>query len=823
MVRHVLSAALMLAMCVPALADKPQMKLKVTAGKALVWNKDLGGWTSVKDTMALHLSDSVFLDHNEAATLFLGTESEVLLKGLARVSLQGADLDVKILLVEGQLFLKRKKPYQFNTFSVVARGVGFTPIGTSGAVRFNKMGEPEVAMLEGKMRVAAPSGEAVLVEPGQSATFGRDGKFKTGKLPAGAVKSLEQWSGVTYQGPPPPTAEELAKEQEAAQQPEQVAAAEPAADGGAAAPAGSGGDAPAAGSGGGDSQAPAAAPADAGDSDTGDDKPADDGKASSGGGNSSSGGAAAPKTAATGQADEGEEGDEDAAEGDDGKDKDAGGDGAREKPSFEVGAAITTVDDEQWTLINFGVDLPIWKFGIFLDLEFWLDDEGQFSDKGWVFDEDTWYKSVFRKIRYLRFGHEGDPFFVKFGGLGSVDMGYGFVFDRFTNMLHYPDEKLLGLQLELNDISPIGITFQGLVGDFYDIKNTGGVIGTRLGFRFFKPTEKPLLKDLLIAGTFAIDRNLYAPARSWDLTLKGEDFDRDEDGIADGVWVEDLFQTVTGSGLTQAERDSAIANGLYDTVVEHSLAWAAREEEDFMLVGADIGLPLIDKKIVRLDLYGQMASRVDGVEGWGFGAPGLALRAGPMWAGIEYRHVTGAFEPGFFNTYYLDERLEVTTTDSGYAVSTKVDNMAVADDGLNGVYGELGFDIAGVFQVSATYQYLGRSPYKDQRYEGSAGIGSKIVERIPKLTKAELYIRKTHVHERTVYDKVRNTSTGLYEYEMVMDDFFAPSPYMYWGYRIGFEITEGAGLVWDTRHGYKLVGYKLKEDNQISIATAITF
>ena len=45
--------------------------------------------------------------------------------------------------------------------------------------------------------------------------------------------------------------------------------------------------------------------------------------------------------------------------------------------------------------------------------------------------------------------------YIKFGGLDNVTLGYGFVVNDFTNMLHYPDEKLLGLQFYLNDLGPI--------------------------------------------------------------------------------------------------------------------------------------------------------------------------------------------------------------------------------------------------------------------------------------------------------------------------------------------------------------------------------
>ena len=96
--------------------------------------------------------------------------------------------------------------------------------------------------------------------------------------------------------------------------------------------------------------------------------------------------------------------------------------------------------------------------------------------------EDDWVEALTRKIRYIRFGYEQDPLFIKFGGLSNVTLGYGFLFDRFTNMLHYPDQKLLGLQFYLNDIGPIGVTLQTVLADFKDFRNDGGIFGARLAF-----------------------------------------------------------------------------------------------------------------------------------------------------------------------------------------------------------------------------------------------------------------------------------------------------------------------------------------------------
>ena len=472
---------------------------------------------------------------------------------------------------------------------------------------------------------------------------------------------------------------------------------------------------------------------------------------------------------------------------------------------------MVTVDDEQWTMLNFGVDIPIWKFGIFFDLELFIDPQGKFSKKGWEFD--PWYKDVFRKIRYIRFGHEGDPFFAKLGGLNSVTMGYGFVVDRFTNMLHYPDQKLLGLQMELNDVSKIGITFQGLIADFYDFGNDGGVMAARLGFKFLKATEVPVLKDLTVAGLYAIDVNQYAPARDWDYSLEGDWMDVDQDGIMDSAAARTIFNTA-GVPFTTDIRDSLIAaDTLYDTLIEAEDQWASRKLRQFSIVGGDVCMPLVDTKVLRFDLYGQAATRMDNVSGWGFGAPGVLLTFIPArkfaWVGAEYRHVKGQFTPGYFNTYYLDERVQ------RYPVRIKSESLP--DVSLNGVFGQAGVTLGPVLAVSASYQYMAGEDEKDQRYEALAYIPDTLLAKIPKVAKVEAFIYKTRVGSEPKYRR-DGTTTGKF------DGFFDKSPYLYWGFRLGFEITPQAVLLWQTRYGYEYnAEYRLVSNNTISVTTAIRF
>ncbi len=467
--------------------------------------------------------------------------------------------------------------------------------------------------------------------------------------------------------------------------------------------------------------------------------------------------------------------------------------GQKESPSWEIGAGVVTVNNEQWTRLAVGVDVPIWKFGVFFDLELFIDADGKFSNKGWNFKDEP-LEAITRKIRYIRFGHEDDPLFIKFGGLSSVTFGYGLVMDRFTNMLHYPDQKLLGLQFYLNDISPIGISLQTVLADFKELNDDGGLAGVRLAIKPFKPSNAPILSGISFGGTYVRDFNQYAPARKWKV--------REPNSVR-------LYDYLLSIDIAEHEAlDTVMSFGLGDPredIVKYLDELRAKEEEDaYGLIGGDVGIPIISTKLLGLDLYGQAAIRDDGKHGWGIGAPGVAVKAGPIWANVEYRRSQGRFDFNHFNTYYLDERL---TRDP--LAFTKEDLLS--SNTLNGIYGKLGGNIAGILILDGSYQYLiakekeGEKRDKDQRFEAVAAAGEILTEKIPKLNRAEFYYNKTNIGN-------------------LDDKFFDKTEYMYYGYRVGFEITSGATLIWDSRYGFKRDNKgDLKSNNFISVQTAICF
>jgi len=770
----------------------PVLTVKPDSGVVLVWQKKSSAWVAVKDSAAIGFGDSLYLDDSYTGRIGLGKGCTMLARGELRLALSGADTALVVNLDQGSLFFKRDAGAELSNVKIVLRGCTFTPQGTAAGVKFTKQGEPTVAVIAGTVRLESPKGEAIVVTPGNFGTFDPVGNaFKQGALPPETVAFLERWSDTKRETTAGAAAAQISQVPDSAKKESQPALAQTQTPSAGTAPL------------------PAAALSEKQEAK----KAVPESPKQAAASGSSTG---AQVQTAQPAPEKKEAAKKESAKEEKPKEEQKPDNNAAKGIRWEVSVGSVTVGGKQWTRIAISPDIPIWKFGVCLDLEAFIDSSGSFSDKGWQFDKDNALQSVLRKIRYIRFGRENDPLFVKLGGLSNVTLGYGFVVDRFTNMLHYPDQKLLGLQLDLNNISPLGVTLQTLIPDFDDFRNDGGIVAGRLAVCPMKMTSIPLLSKLSIGATYATDLNEYSAARTW--RYLGNIKDKNNNGTTD--W--DFAYRQAHNQLDSAAVSRGQVMGIVDsTGTRYQTPDTVYRDSTsrFALLGGDAGIPIITTDFLGLDVYGQVAVVADSVmfkkqrTGWGFGAPGVALRAGPVSGRIEYRHIQGSFMPGYFGEYYLDERLQRYPV-----VETKSQDVRSAfppGSGLDGVFGTFGFDIVNVFLVDATYQYLaGKNSAKDQRLEATGGLGDALLKRIPKITKAEVYFYKTGIG---------STNLGIGTGAVTYDRFFDKTPTMYYGYRVGVGITQGASVILDTRYGFVWQGAKLAPNNNIILQTAITF
>jgi hypothetical protein len=319
-----------------------------------------------------------------------------------------------------------------------------------------------------------------------------------------------------------------------------------------------------------------------------------------------------------------------------------------------------------------------------------------------------------------------------------------------------------------------------------------------------------------------MDLNEFAPARDW--SFGGKLSDKNNNGLTDWDYAYQRAHNTFDSSVVKRD----IQLGLVDTstTLYPGIDTTYRDSvRRYALLGLDVGVPIIKTGLIGLEIYGQAGAVADSnlfshQTGWGFGAPGARLTIGPLVAQAEYRHIRGRFSPEYFGPYYLDERLQRYPQPPG--PTTKSDSLG--NNNLDGIFGKLGLNIVNLVVITGSYQYMaGTNDALDQRFEATGEIGEAILKKIPKINKAEFYFFKTNIN-RTVVVYTNKGKPFLLNGKVIYDDFLEMTPSLYWGYRVGFEVTKSASIIWDTRYGYKWnESYRLVPNNQMIIQTAVTF
>ena len=148
------------------------------------------------------------------------------------------------------------------------------------------------------------------------------------------------------------------------------------------------------------------------------------------------------------------------------------------QPSYSGSMGSVTVDGQQLYRLSFRPDIPIGKWGLALDVELFLNEEGNFSDRGWEFGTSTEAIDTFlRKLYYLRYGRPDQDRFLKIGALDQVTLGYGLIMNGYRNTLQYPGLKKTGLQFQFHNIGAMDMGFEGVINNFQDFQEGGALLG----------------------------------------------------------------------------------------------------------------------------------------------------------------------------------------------------------------------------------------------------------------------------------------------------------------------------------------------------------
>jgi len=138
-----------------------------------------------------------------------------------------------------------------------------------------------------------------------------------------------------------------------------------------------------------------------------------------------------------------------------------------------------TIGDRVYSRWVFTPELNFGKLGMGLYLPaVFSPDVGIFGFKDWE-NHDEWdfrdwkdgLHDFVTKFYYVSWGTFGDPVYFKIGSIDNFFLGHGFIVDNYSNMVYFPEEVTVGMQLNI-DAGAAG--FETMVADFSRLQLFGG-------------------------------------------------------------------------------------------------------------------------------------------------------------------------------------------------------------------------------------------------------------------------------------------------------------------------------------------------------------
>jgi hypothetical protein len=268
---------------------------------------------------------------------------------------------------------------------------------------------------------------------------------------------------------------------------------------------------------------------------------------------------------------------------------------------LSIGVGAATFDGETYSVFNISPDIAFGKFGLGFELIVNYQAEQGIREEDWIpSGSDNILDVYLPKFKYIRYGFKGEPLYAKLGSIDDALLGNGFIMNRYDNTLFVPEKRIFGLSFDLDgalfNFPYVGI--ETVVGNLSRLD----VIGVRPFIRPLAFTEIPIISDLQIGGTVAVDRD----------------------------------------------------PGLYDD--------DATGSEDLVIAyGGDARLPLLSKPAISLALFGDIAAlQIQGDADRGIGGMvGIGGRLiGFLNYGAQLRILGDDFIPSYFDYAYDLFRLE---------------------------------------------------------------------------------------------------------------------------------------------------------------------
>lgn len=270
---------------------------------------------------------------------------------------------------------------------------------------------------------------------------------------------------------------------------------------------------------------------------------------------------------------------------------------------------------------------------------------------------------LFLKIKYIEWGAQRDPFFVKLGNLNDITVGHGLIMRDFANDADFPSVRRVGVNLGM-DFKSFG--FEAMVNDAAAIDVFGGRLYARPIPNFKGAIGVSALVDIAPAQDY-FDGVAVNPAAAGDPIFLNPGVDLDIPIVESKV-----FSIV-------AFADAALMIPYFRTAptavggIPAGFAWDA-------VYAAGDSIPLKNYGIAA-GVFGNLVF------------PGFTYR-------LEFQDYTGVFKPQFYSSGYERERNSNVHDVLDYLTDT---GNPLYDKTTMGIYGEGGFALEKIFSLRLSY------------------------------------------------------------------------------------------------------------------------
>ena len=486
------------------------------------------------------------------------------------------------------------------------------------------------------------------------------------------------------------------------------------------------------------------------------------------------------------------------------------------KKPFNMGLAVgsATINDTIYNQVALRPELSFGKLGIGLDLVMYIDNEGNVRKDEW--DEPS---DFIDKLLYIRWGQKTDPFWLVWGSLDNVTLGYGGLLSGYSNMMEFPSVRKVGINTGFG-FGNFGTEI--FLSNMKDFSRGGTLMGLRGTYKISESLP------ITIGMNFVQDMNQFSG-------LKDKDGDNYPDMFDDFPDDKTLWNDTDGDGIPDINGGNKTPDGGWDidadgnNILDSQQTDLKLKSEPFKSnnneavaqgFAFDIGYPVVRSKAFNLEIYSELNTlsfsqskgdttyfKRDKMNGSGITVPGMRASVfGFLNLSFEYRIKKGYFVPQFFDGSYDLSRVTVQTTDSGILVRTK-DQVIFSDPQSNkdtkGMYGSASANLFNFLTFNASYANMKADTTEFNSFNAILNLNA---ENIPKLSVAQAYYQ-------------RNNDKNPF-------DFSNPSINTVFGYKVGYEVSKGVSVIWDFRQYYRdsgIPGDKLEPVKQTTIETAFDF